>query len=152
MKSKKDKIIDMFYERHLSPSVIANSLKVSKAYVTKVINKDSRYNCEKLQRRKNNKIKRNEKSKIYMRIKRNANQDICLKTQHNKDVLALSETRKEISDEEFVKYNLSIYSRNKNGDLIATKKIILPYDVPLRLHCKRILPTQHYAKQYYSSI
>ena len=61
MKSKKEKIIDMFYEKHLSPSVIANSLKVSKAYVTKVINKDSRYNTEKLLRRKNNKLKRYDK-------------------------------------------------------------------------------------------
>lgn len=142
----------IIYERHLSPSVIANSLKVSKAYVTKVINKDSRYNTEKLQGRKNNKIKRNEKNKIYMRTKRNANQDICLKTQHNKDAIALSEPKKEISDEEFVKHNLSIYSRDKNGDLVATKKAILTYDVPLKLHCKRTLPTQHYIKQYYGSI
>ena len=87
-----------------------------------------------------------------MRTKRNPNQDICLKAQHNKDVIALSEPKKEISDEEFVKNNLSIYSRDKNGDLIATKKAILTYDVPLKFYCKRTLPTQHYIKQYYGSI
>ena len=42
-KETKDKIIDLFYEKHLRPSDIAKQLKVAKSYITKVIQKDSRY-------------------------------------------------------------------------------------------------------------
>ena len=42
-KETKDKIIDLFYEKHLRPSDIAKQLKVAKSYITKVIQKDSIY-------------------------------------------------------------------------------------------------------------
>ena len=76
MNTNKEKIITMFYEEHLLPSDIANDLNVSKAYITKVINKDSRYNKEKLERRNSNRLKRNERNKIKARIKRQAEMDL----------------------------------------------------------------------------
>ena len=63
-KETKDKIIDLFYEKHLRPSDIANELKVAKSYITKVIQKDSRYIEEKESRKAKNK----EKNKIQKRV------------------------------------------------------------------------------------
>ena len=54
-KETKDKIIDLFYEKHLRPSDIAEQLKVAKSYITKVIQKDSRYIEEKESRKAKNK-------------------------------------------------------------------------------------------------
>ena len=63
-KETKDKIIDLFYEKHLRPSDIAKQLKVAKSYITKVIQKDSRYIEEKESRKAENK----EKNKIQKRV------------------------------------------------------------------------------------
>ena len=63
-KETKDKIIDLFYEKHLRPSDIAEQLKVAKSYITKVIQKDSRYIEEKESRKAKNK----EKNKIQKRV------------------------------------------------------------------------------------
>ena len=144
MSTNKEKIITMFYEEHLLPSDIANDLNVSKAYITKVINKDSRYNKEKLERRNSNKLNRNERNKIKARVKRQEKQskDI-LKIQHDIDCMTLS-TPSRLSDEDFAGWNLSIYKRNKNYDLVATKDVNLTYDVPKFISMKRILPPQNY--------
>lgn len=53
--SNKEKIIDLFYIKHLKPVDIALKLDVSNSYVTKVIKKDSRYHKEKTQRKQQNK-------------------------------------------------------------------------------------------------
>ena len=53
--SNKEKIIDLFYIKHLNPVDIALKLDISNNYVTKVIKKDSRYHKEKF--KENNKIK-----------------------------------------------------------------------------------------------
>ena len=63
-KETKDKIIDLFYEKHLRPSDVAEQLKVAKSYITKVIQKDSRYIEEKESRKAKNK----EKNKIQKRV------------------------------------------------------------------------------------
>ena len=63
-KETKDKIIDLFYEKHLRPSDIAKQLKVAKSSITKVIQKDSRYIEEKESRKAKNK----EKNKIQKRV------------------------------------------------------------------------------------
>ena len=63
-KETKDKIIDLFYEKHLRPSDIAKQLKVAKSYITKVVQKDSRYIEEKESRKAKNK----EKNKIQKRV------------------------------------------------------------------------------------
>ena len=63
-KKTKDKIIDLFYEKHLRPVDITKQLKVAKSYITKVIQKDSRYIEEKESRKAENK----EKNKIQKRV------------------------------------------------------------------------------------
>lgn len=144
MNSKKEQILNMFYDKHLLPSAIANDLNVSKAYITKVINKDSRYNKEKLERRNSNRLKRNERNKIKARVRRQEkHSNDILKRQHDIDCKTLS-TPSRLSDEDFARWNLSIYTRNKNCDLVATKDVNLTYDVPKFISMKRILPPQNY--------
>ena len=42
-KGTKEKIIELFFEKHLKPTEIAKKLKVGMPYITKIIQKDSRY-------------------------------------------------------------------------------------------------------------
>ena len=50
-KGTKDKIIELFFEKHLRPVDISKKLKVKMPYITKIIQKDLRYNKEKETRR-----------------------------------------------------------------------------------------------------
>ena len=59
-KGTKDKIIELFYEKHYRPTDIAQELNVVKSYVTKIIQNDVRYVNEKELR----KLKSKEKNKI----------------------------------------------------------------------------------------
>ena len=61
-KGTKDKIIELFYEKHLRPTDISNKIKVKMPYITKIIQKDSRYNAEKETRRLDNKEKQKEQN------------------------------------------------------------------------------------------
>lgn len=46
-KGTKDKIIELFFTKHLKPVDIAKKLKISMPYITKIIQKDARYMEEK---------------------------------------------------------------------------------------------------------
>ena len=56
--NKKDYIIDKYYNEHENPSVIANDLNVVPSYITKIIQKDSRYMQERAYRDEISKEKR----------------------------------------------------------------------------------------------
>jgi len=56
-KGTKDKIVELFFEKHLRTTEIAKKLKVGMPYITKIIQKDSRYIREKETRRLENKEK-----------------------------------------------------------------------------------------------
>lgn len=90
--SKKEKIIDLFYIKHLKPVDIALKLDVSNSYVTKVIKKDSRYHKEKTQRKQQNKVKHKEQTIEYIKAKQKSNKDSyeALKYQLKKDAEELS--------------------------------------------------------------
>ena len=66
-------ILKLFYDDKHTASEIAKQLNVSNAYITKVINKDSRYYAEKIQRKNLN------KQKTLTRIK-----NICVKKEKKK--------------------------------------------------------------------
>ena len=97
-KETKDKIIDLFYEKHLRPSDIANELKVAKSYITKVIQKDSRYIEEKESRKAKNK----EKNKIQKRV--------CAKN------------RREKEKQERQEYEKLMLLINNDNVILSTKK------------------------------
>ena len=134
-KETKDKIIDLFYEKHLRPSDIAKQLKVAKSYITKVIQKDSRYIEEKESRKAKNK----EKNKIQKRV--------CAKNRRekekqeyeklilliNNDNVILS-TKKKESDLQDAKWNRSVYEYDENSsDLVLNPNVNAGYNLAKRV-------------------
>lgn len=132
---KNQKIIILFYEEHKRPTDIAKELKVSKPYITKVIQKDERYIKEKEYRRdiskENHKVcKRNYINKRRQKEKLEYQAMII---QINKDNEYLS-TKKEISDLAFVKWNRDMFRYDKNSsNLILRKGFKFAFDVPKRV-------------------
>ena len=123
-KGTKEKIIELFYIKHLKPTEIAKKLKIGMSYITKIIQKDSRYIREKETRRLENK----EKNKIQKRI-----YDQKLLVQINRDNEYLS-TKKKENDLQFVNCNRSAYDYDKNSsDLVLKDNINAGYAVPKRV-------------------
>ena len=137
-KETKDKIIDLFYEKHLRPSDIANELKVAKSYITKVIQKDSRYIEEKESRKAKNK----EKNKIQKRVcaknrrekeKQERQEYEKLMLLINNDNVILS-TKKKENDLQEAKWNRSVYEYDENSsDLVLNPNVNAGYN-----HAKRV--------------
>ena len=137
-KETKDKIIDLFYEKHLRPSDIANELKVAKSYITKVIQKDSRYIEEKESRKAKNK----EKNKIQKRVcaknrrekeKQERQEYEKLMLLINNDNVILS-TKKKDSDLQDAKWNRSVYEYDENSsDLVLNPNVNAGYNLAKRV-------------------
>lgn len=137
-KETKDKIIDLFYEKHLRPSDIANELKVAKSYITKVIQKDSRYIEEKESRKAENK----EKNKIQKRVcaknrrekeKQERQEYEKLMLLINNDNVILS-TKKKESDLQDAKWNRSVYEYDENSsDLLLNPNVNAGYNLTKRV-------------------
>ena len=137
-KGTKDKIIELFYEKHLRPTDISNKLKVKMPYITKIIQKDSRYNEEKQTRKQDNKEKQKEQKRIYARNKREKErqekQDYQkLLIQINNDNKFLS-TKKKTDDIQDTRWLKSAYDYDKNSsDLLLKDEIRTGYNVAKRV-------------------
>ena len=137
-KETKDKIIDLFYEKHLRPSNIAKQLKVSKSYITKVIQKDSRY----IEEKESRKAKNREKNKIQKRVcAKNRREKEKLERQEyeklmlliNNDNVILS-TKKKESDLQDAKWNRSVYEYDENSsDLVLNPNVNAGYNLAKRV-------------------
>jgi len=137
-KETKDKIIDLFYEKHLRPSDISKQVKVAKSYITKVIQKDSRYIEEKESRKAKNK----EKNKIQKRVcaknrrekeKQERQEYEKLMLLINKDNLILS-TKKKENDLQDAKWNRSVYEYDENSsDLVLNPNVNAGYNLAKRV-------------------
>ena len=137
-KGTKEKIIELFYIKHLKPTEIAKKLKIGMSYITKIIQKDSRYIREKEIRRQENK----EKSKIQKRIyaqnrkkkeKEEKQEYQKLLVQINRDNEYLS-TKKKENDLQFVNCNRNAYDYDKNSsDLILKDNINAGYALPKKV-------------------
>ena len=132
---KNQKIIMLFYEEHKRPTDIAKELKVSKPYITKVIQKDERYIKEKEYR--SNLSKENHKvcKRNYINKRRQTEklEYQAMIIQINKDNEYLS-TKKELSDLAFVKWNRDMFRYDKNSsNLILRKGFKFAFDVPKRV-------------------
>ncbi len=130
-------IIEKFYNEHLKPSVIAKELGVNPSYVTKIIQKDSRYINEKEYRaqisKENHKIAKRE----WIRSKRlndyNKQLDEYVKMQHNQASKELSYSS-EMSDFAFAIWNRGMFQYDKNSsDLVLKKGFKFAFDVPKRV-------------------
>ena len=133
----KEIIIEKFYEEHLKPSAIAIELGVNPSYVTKIIQKDSRYIEEKEYRvqisKENHKIAKRE----WIRNKRqndyNKQLDEYVKMQHKQASKELSYSN-QISDLSLAKWNRDMYRYDKNSsDLVLKRGFKFAFDVPKRV-------------------
>lgn len=149
-----ENILDLYFNKHLKQKEIATIVGVSKQYVSKVIKADSRYSEEKQTRKDENAIKRKdylkEYYKNYDRPKKEDNSYEQLQALLYKDSLELSYSSSNINDYAFAKYNLSIYHRDKNGNLKLNKGIKVGNDVPKTINMNIPVPTQKYKYRCYS--
>ena len=133
----KEIIIEKFYEEHLKPSAIARELGVNPSYVTKIIQKDSRYIGEKEYRtqisKENHKIAKREWIRNKRQNNYNKQLDEYVKIQHNQASKELSYSN-EISDLSLVKWNRNMYRYDKNSsDLVLKRGFKFAFDVPERV-------------------
>ena len=136
-KETKDKIIDLFYEKHLRPSDVAEQLNVAKSYITKVIQKDSRYIEEKESRKAKNK----EKNKIQKRVcAKNRREKEKEKQEYEKLMLLINNdnvilsTKKKENDLQDAKWNRSVYEYDENSsDLVLNPNVNAGYNLAKRV-------------------
>ena len=131
----KEYIIIKFYDEYKKPSVIAKELYVRPSYVTKIIQKDSRYNKEKEARAKSQREKRKKYKSDWIRNKRNESKELdeFVKLQHEQASKELS-YQGEISDIAFVSWNRSSYTYSKkSSDLVLKRKNVYTSDTPKRV-------------------
>ena len=150
----RENILDLYFNKHLKQKEIATIVGVSKQYVSKVIKADSRCKEEKQTRKDENAIKRKdylkEYYKNYDRPKIEDNSYEQLQALLYQDSLELSYSSSNINDYAFAKYNLSIYHRDKKGNLKINKGIEVGNDVPKTINMNIPVPTQKYKYKCYS--
>ena len=153
--SKKDKILDLFFNEHLEQIDIAKELNVSKQYVSKIVRADSRYENTKQNKLQENATKRKEYLKeyfkTYKRPKQEDNSYEQLKAQQNQDSLELSYYSGYINDYAFAKWNLGAYHRNKKGNLVLNRGLNVGFNVPKTINMNIKVPTQKYRNRYLCS-
>lgn len=115
MENKKDKIIELFFIRHLSVKEIADSIGTSSAYITKIIKTDERYVKEKQYRKEKSKEKRKQDKNNFMKNKREQKRIddnySFVQAQHYQATRELSKSR-HITNETYRKWNSSAYKYN----------------------------------------
>ena len=84
-KDAKDKIIELFFTEHLRPVDISKKLKVGMPYITKIIQKDSRYIEEKEARKLESKEKNKIQKRMYAQNKRKKDKKKSKKNKNIKD-------------------------------------------------------------------
>lgn len=152
--SKKERILELFFNEHLKQVDIAKILDVSKQYVSKILKANSNYLNAKQKKIEENALKRKEYlqeySKNYKRFKKEDNSYEILKAQQYQDSLDLSFSNVGISDYAFAKWNISAYHKNNKGNLVLNKGLNVGFDVPRTINMNIKVPTQKYKNKYYS--
>ena len=137
-KDTKDKITQLFFTEHLRPVDISKKLKVGMPYITKIIQKDSRYIEEKESRKLSNKEKSKIQKRIYAQNKRQEEKQEKqeyqkLLVQINRDNEYLS-TKKKENDLQFANWNRSAYEYDKDSsDLILKNNLNTGFNVAKRV-------------------
>ena len=137
-KDTKDKIIELFFTKHLRPVDISKKLKVGMPYITKIIQKDSRYIEEKEARKLSNKEKNKIQKRMYAQNKRQKEKQEKqeyqkLLVQINRDNKYLS-TKKKENDLQFANWNRSAYEYDKDSsDLILKNDVNTGFNVAKRV-------------------
>ena len=134
MENKKDKIVELFFIKHLAVKDIANEVNTSSAYITKIVKKDTRYLQEKDYRKSISKDKRKIAQNKFMKNKREKKRIddnySMIKAQHFQATRELSKA-KHLSNESYRKWNQSAYKYNPSKRRFEfDKKLCRSSDVP----------------------
>ncbi len=136
MKSHSNTIINKYFIDKLKPVEIAKELNISKSAVTQVLQKDKRYQKEKIKRIEQNKENHNEKTKKYMKLKREImkrkkdKDNIDLKSMHNQATAEFSK-KKRITNMAYRNWNKTAFTYNeKRKGYEFRKELGRSYDVP----------------------
>ena len=136
-KDTKDKIIELFFTEHLRLVDISKKLKVGMPYITKIIQKDSRYIEEKEARKLESKEKNKVQKRMYAQNKRQKEKQDKqeyqkLLVQINRDNEYLS-TKKKENDLQFANWNRSAYEYDKDSsDLVLKDNLNTGFNVAKR--------------------
>ena len=131
--SKKQNIIDLYYEENMEIKTIANKVQVSRAYITKVIKADERYDKIKLKKKEETKQRKKEYTKYKMRELRSSKirEEATIRQQHYQATKELSGGYPIISNRAFRKWNSSAYNYNERKKCyVLNKKINATYSTP----------------------
>lgn len=139
--SKKETILDLYFNKHLKQKEIANQVGTSQQYISKIIKTDERYNEEKSSRKSINaekrKIAQAEYQKNYVRTKKNNIAYEKLLAIHAQDAMELSYNAYHLSDYDCKKANSSIYEYDsKKNQYVMIKGIVSSLDLPRRVSTK----------------
>lgn len=135
--SKKEQILSLYFEKKMAAIEISKEVNVVQSYVTKIIQKDERYDAEKQQRKEDTKIRKKNFNKENMKRVRKRESDLneILKIQHIKDSCELSGGRT-INNRAFRDWNSSIYgfyNKTKEYRLKEEFKNKTSYAVPKKI-------------------
>ena len=136
MKNHRETIINRYFIGKLKPVEIAKELNISKSAVTQVLQKDKRYQKEKIKRIEQNKENHNEKTKKYIKHKREVTKrkkdkdTIDLRSLHNQATVELSK-KKRLSNMAYRSWNKSAFTYNERRKGYEFRKELgRSYDVP----------------------
>ena len=137
--NKKERIIVFYYEEKLNTIEIANKLKVTKQYVSKVIKTDLRYINEKTTRKLETTIRHRNQKKEFARKKRQSSKnerlDASMDILHRQAGFELSKGRT-INNRAFRNWNSSIYDYHDRAKEYRVKKDFenkVSYAVPKKI-------------------
>lgn len=137
---EKEEILNLFYIEHLKVKEIAEKAKTSSAYITKIIQTDSRYIAEKQLRKNISKDKRKKSQNEFVKKKRE-NKKIednysIVQTQHLQATRELSK-RSHLTNESYRKWNNSVYIYNPSKQRYEFDETLgRSYDVPKYIYIK----------------
>ena len=136
MMDKKQQILKFYYEDDIKIIDIANSVKVSRAYISKVIKADERYQAKKDRKKEETRQRKKQYTNYKMKQIREeqTKQDAYLRQQHLQASRELSGGRSMISNRAFRNWNSSVYQYNKKTNAYHLKKgIITGFDIPKKI-------------------
>lgn len=141
--NKKLEIIKLYYEESRKIIDIVNEVQVSRAYISKIIKEDKRYQEKKKREKEETKKRKREYTKNKMRQVREEKflEESFIRQQHIQASRELSSGYNNISNRALLKWNSSAYRYNQRiGCYEFDRKLVKSYAVPkyIRLgSCKK---------------
>ena len=123
--NNKEKIIFLYFSKHLNIIEISKKLNISKQYVSKIVRNDYRHTEETIRRKEQNRLKQVERNKKYIKNRRKKDYEnrlnAYMELQHLQAANELS-GRKGINNRAYRDWNTSIYNFNYKTKEYCIKK------------------------------